>query len=161
MANTDRIAHRAFLIGMVFKGVDGCLELIGAAVLLLTTRPEIQQVVGWLTREELAEDPRDFFATHAVQVAQHLTAGTRHFAVAYLFVHGATKVALVVGLLRGLRWMYPVALIVLTAFVAYQVYRLARIPSWSLGLFTLLDVVVIALIWREWRFRGSHMPRPS
>lgn len=161
MANADRIAHRAFLIGMAFKGVDGCLELIGAAALLLTTRPEIQHVVGWLTREELVEDPRDFFATHAVHLAQHLTAGTQHFAAAYLFVHGAIKVALVIGLLRGLRWMYPVALIVLTAFIGYQLYRLARIPSWSLGLFTLLDVVVIALIWREWRFRGLRTPRTS
>lgn len=155
MVNADRLAHRAFLAGMVFKGVDGCLELIGALALFVTTRPEIQRVVAWLTREELAEDPNDFFATHAVSMAQHLTAGTQHFAAAYLLVHGAIKLALVAGLLRGLRWMFPVALIVLTAFVGYQLYRLAHVPSWALGLFTLLDVVVIALIGREWRARES------
>lgn len=161
MAHADRIAHGAFLIGMVFKGVDGCLELIGAAALLLVTRPEIQRVAEWLTREELAEDPRDFFATHAVHVAQHLTAGTQHFVAVYLFVHGAIKVALVAGLLRGLLWMFPVALIFLTTFIGYQLYRFAHIPSWSLGLFTLLDAVVIVLIWREWRFHGSHALRPG
>ncbi len=160
MANADRIAHRAFLAGMVFKGVDGCLELIGAAALLLTTRLEIQRVVAWLAREELVEDPRDFLASHAVHMAQHLTAGTQHFAAAYLLVHGAIKVALVVGLLRGLRWMFPVALVVLTGFIGYQLYRLAHVPSWALGLFTLIDAVVIALIWREWRLRGLQTLRP-
>lgn len=149
MVNADRLAHRAFLAGMVFKGVDGCLELIGAIALVLTTRPEILHLVAWL-REELAEDPTDFFATRAVSMAQHLTAGTQQFASAYLLVHGAIKLALVAGLLRELRWVFPVALAVLTAFVAYQVYRLAHLPSWPLGLFTLVDMVVIALIGREW-----------
>ncbi|TAM95176.1 MAG: DUF2127 domain-containing protein [Rhodanobacteraceae bacterium] len=162
MVNADRLAHRAFLAGMVFKGADGCLELIGAIALFVTARPEIQHLVAWLTREELTEDPNDFFAAHAVSMAQHLTAGTQHFAAAYLLVHGAIKLALVVGLLRGLRWMFPVALIVLTAFIGYQLYRLSHVPSWALGLFTLLDVVVVALIAREWRAEDTRAaPRLS
>ncbi len=150
MVNADRLTHRAVLVGRVFKGADGCLELIGAIALFLVTRPEIQHAVAWLAREELAEDPNDFFATHAVRMAQHLTAGSQHFAAAYLLVHGAIKLALVAGLLRGLRWVFPVALTVLTVFIGYQLYRLAHIPSWPLGLFTLLDIVVVALIGREW-----------
>ena len=151
MVNADRLAHRAFLAGMIFKGADGCIELIGAIALIATTRPEIQRAVAWLAREELAEDPTDFFATRAVSVAQHLTAGTQHFVAVYLLVHGAIKLTLVAGLLRGLRRVFPVALIILTAFIAYQLYRLAHLPSWALGLLTLLDVVVVALIGREWQ----------
>lgn len=159
MAKADRIGHRAFVVGMLFKGVDGCLELLGAIALLATTRPEIQHAVAWLTRAELAEDPTDFIATHAVNMAHHLTAGTEHFAAAYLLVHGVIKVALVVGLLRELRWMFPVALVVLTAFIGYQLYRLTYLPSWMLGLFTLLDVVVVALIAFEWRLQSLQTPR--
>lgn len=159
MVNADRLVHRAFLAGMVFKGADGCMELIGAVAILATTRPEIRHMVAWLTHEELAEDPNDFFATHAVNMAQHLTAGTQYFAAAYLLVHGVIKLALVTGLLRGLRRVFPLALIILTAFIGYQLYRLARIPSWSLGLFTLFDVVVVALIAREWRARKTPGPR--
>lgn len=159
MTKAERIGHRAFVAGMLFKGVDGCLELLGAIALLATTTPEIQHAVAWLTRAELAEDPTDFFATHAVNMAQHLTAGTEHFAAAYLLAHGAIKVALVVGLLRGLRWMFPVALVVLTAFIGYQLYRLTYLPSWALGLFTLLDVVVVILIGREWRVQSLPTPR--
>lgn len=157
MSHKGRFAHRAFLIGIFLHGVDGCLELLGGIALLVTTRPEIRQLVSWLAREELAEDPRDFLATHAVHIAQHLTAGTQHFVIAYLLVHGAIKMTLVAGMLRGLRWIFPVALIVLTAFIGYQLYRLAHLPSWALGLFTLLDIVVLALIWREWRSRESRV----
>ncbi|TAN03443.1 MAG: DUF2127 domain-containing protein [Rhodanobacteraceae bacterium] len=159
MVKADRLVHRAFLVGMIFKGADGFLELIGAIALFVTTRPEIQHMVAWLAREELAEDPTDFFATHAVNMAQHLTAGTQHFAAAYLLVHGVIKLALVAGLLRGLRWVFPVALVVLTAFIGYQLYRLAHFPSLALGLFTLLDVIVVVLVGREWRTRENHAPR--
>jgi uncharacterized membrane protein len=159
MVNADRFAHRAFLVGVFFKGLDGCLEMIGAAALFLTTRPEIRNAVASLTREELAEDPTDFFATHAVNMAQHLTSGTQHFAAAYLLAHGAIKLALVAGLLRELRWVFPVALVILTTFIGYQLYRFTQIPTWSLGLITLIDVVVVALIAREWRVRAMHVQR--
>ncbi len=161
MVDANPFTRPAFLAGMNFKGVEGCLGLIGSVALLMTTKPEILHVVAWLTREELAEDPTDLFATRALSMAQHLTASTQHFAAAYLLVHGAIKVALVAGLLRGLRWMFPVALIVLTAFIGYQLYRLVHIPSWSLGAFTLLDAMVVALIGHEWRARRERVPRLS
>jgi uncharacterized membrane protein len=159
MAQADRFTHRSFQAGLIFKGVDGCLELIGATALLVTTRSEIRHGVAWLTREELAEDPTDFVAIHADSMAHQLTAGTQHFAAAYLFVHGAIKLSLVVCLLRRMRWMFPVALVVLGAFIGYQLYRIVQIPSWPLALFTFLDVVVVALIWREWRTQvGQAQP---
>lgn len=159
MVNANRLAHRAFVIGVFLKGLDGCLELIGAVALVLTTRPEIRHAVAWLTREELAQDPTDFFANHVVSMAQHLTSGTRHFAAAYLLAHGVIKLALVAGLLRELRWVFPVALFILTIFIGYQVYRFTQMPTWSLGLITLIDVVVVALIAREWRMRALQMQR--
>ena len=154
MANPGRFAHRAFLAGTALKGLDGCLELLGGIILLTITRPEIRHMIALLTREEFAEDPSDFLANHAAHMAQQLTSGTQHFVAAYLLAHGAIKVALVAGLLRGVRWVFPLALGMLTAFIGYQVWRLMRIPSWALGVFTLIDMAVIALIWHEWR----HLP---
>lgn len=147
----DRASHAAFLVGVIFKGLDGCLELAGAAILLLITQQQIVHIVALLTRGELAEDPGDLLANYALRTAQHLSAGTQHFAALYLLAHGAIKVGLVVGLLRGLRWSYPTALACLAAFTVYQSVRLYRIPSWALGLFTLIDGVVMVLIWHEWR----------
>lgn len=156
MITADRFTHRAFVVGMLFKGVDGCLELIGAAALLLTTRPEIRDVVAWLTRAELVEDPTDFFATHAVRMAQHLTSGTEHFAAAYLLVHGGIKVALAACLLRELRWVFPVALIILTTFIGYQVDLWVHAPAWPLGVLTFVDIVVVVLVAKEWRMHRPH-----
>ncbi len=141
----------------MLKGLDGLLECIAGLALLLTTRNAILDVVGWLTREEIVEDPGDFVANHLVHLAQQLSLGTQHFAGIYLLGHGLIKLGLVIGLLRGARWSYPVAVAFLTAFIGYQSYRLAHTPSLSLSLLTAMDIAVVLLIVYEWlqRIRGA------
>lgn len=150
--------HRAFDIGIVLKGLDGLLECMGGLALLLTKRAAILDAVGWLTRQELIEDPGDFVANHVVHLAQQLSVSTQHFAGIYLLGHGLIKLCLVIGLLRGMRWSYPAAVVFLTAFIGYQCYRLAHTPSLSLTLLTILDVVVVLLIIHEWRHRIWRTP---
>jgi uncharacterized membrane protein len=104
-----------------------------------------------LTQHELVEDPHDWIATTARQAAAQLSANTRLFGGAYLIVHGLAKVVLVIGLLRGQRWAYPVGIGFLTLFIAYQLYRLSHQFSPGLLLLTLFDAVIVALIWREFR----------
>jgi len=145
------IYHRAFDIGILLKGLDGLLESTGGLALLLTGRPAIRGAVAWLTHQELIEDPGDVVASHLVHLAQQLSMDTQHFAGVYLLVHGVIKIGLVAALLRGLRWSYPAAVAVLTAFIGYQGYRLMHTPSLVLGLLTALDVAVVMLIVREWR----------
>lgn len=157
----DRICHRAFDIGIVLKGLDGLLECMGGVALLLTAPRAILDVVGWLTREELIEDPGDFVANHLVHLAQQLSLGTQHFAGAYLLGHGVIKLGLVIGLLRGARWSYPVAVAFLTAFIGYQSYRLMYAPSFALSLLTALDIAVVILIVREWSRRIRTAPTES
>ena len=81
-----------------------------------------------------------------------LSASTKLFGNVYLIARGLAKVVLVVGLLRGKRWAYPVAIAFLGLFIAYQCYRLSY--QFSLGLLplTLFDGIIVALIWREYRF---------
>lgn len=90
-------------------------------------------------------------AAWLLHAAEHLSSGTQHFASAYLLVHGAIKVGLVAGLLRGWHAAYPLALVLLTAFIGYQCYRLFRFHSPVLGVFTAIDIVIVLLIWHEWR----------
>ncbi|HUW53601.1 MAG TPA: DUF2127 domain-containing protein [Rhodanobacter sp.] len=145
------IYHRAFDIGILLKGLDGLLESTGGLALLLTSQPAIRGAVAWLTHQELIEDPGDVVANHLVHLAQRLSMDTQHFAGVYLLAHGVIKMGLVAALLRGLRWSYPAAVAVLTAFIGYQGYRLMHTPSLALGLLTALDVAVVMLIVREWR----------
>lgn len=152
----SRFTHQAFQIGILLKGLDGLLELVGGGALLLTSQQAIRDAVVWMTRRELLGDPGDFVANHLVHLARHLSVGTQHFAAAYLIVHGVVKLGLVIGLLREVRGSYPTALVVLTTFIGYQCYRLAHQPSASLLLLTVIDIVVVLLIAREWRLRRQH-----
>ena len=64
------------------------------------------------------------------------------------------------GLLRGWSWSYPAALLALTGFVAYQIYRASHTHGLLLIALTIFDTVVIALIWHEWRVaRRQHRDR--
>lgn len=152
------VSHRAFKLGILIKGLDGLLELFGGSALLLTSRPAIQHAVALLTRQELIEDPHDVVANYLLHMAQHLSLGTRNFAGIYLLAHGLVKIAMVVGLLRGVRWSYPVAVVLMIAFIGYQGYRLFHQPSSLLWLLTVIDVTVTALIVREWRHLPARRP---
>ena len=149
--NLQTASHRAFQVGVFLKGFDGVLDIVGGAALLLTTQPAIQRAVAFLTHEELIEDPHDFLANLLVRVAQHLSIHTQHFAGLYLLGHGIVKVGLAIGLLRGLLWSYPAALLFLTAFVFYQVYRVIHTFSITLSVLTAFDVAIALLILREWQ----------
>ncbi|MGH3786695.1 MAG: DUF2127 domain-containing protein [Pseudonocardiaceae bacterium] len=69
----------------------------------------------------------------------------------YLGLHGVVKLALVAVLLR--RWLpaYPIAVVVLGAFVVYELYRATRTGSMLLPLLAALDIAIIVVIVREYR----------
>lgn len=152
------LVHRAFLVGIVLKGCDGLLEMLGGGALLMSSHAEILRFVKFLTHGELIEDPNDFVANLLLRLARHLSVQTKHFASIYLLVHGVIKTGLVAGLWQGLLWSYPAALIFLSLFLIYQIYRLFHTPSLVLGLLTLLDIAIVCLIWFEWR---HHERRPT
>ena len=143
--------HRLFRAGMWLKGLDGLLELAGGIALLVLSSGQIVRVAAFVTRRELSEDPHDPVAHAILAAARHLALDVRHFAAAYLLVHGAVKVVLVAGLLAERRRAFPVALAVLGAFVAYQVYRTFASGSPVLAVLTAIDIGIIALVAREWR----------
>ena len=117
--------HRAFQIGVILKGVNGLLELIGGMLLL----------VG---------------LSHNTALARHLPPQDERFAAIFLLSHGVIKVLLVYALLRRKLWAYPVAIGVFAGFSVYQMYRYVIQPSGWLIALTVLDVIVILLTWAEW-----------
>ena len=149
--NTKAALHVAYLAGIGLKGLDGLLEMAGGAVLLLISRPAIVHLAEFLVQGELSEDPRDFIATHALHAAKNLSPGAQQFVSAYLLVHGAIKVGLVAGLLLRWRRAYPIALLLLTAFIGYQCFRLILFHSALLAAFTAIDIAIVVLIGFEWR----------
>jgi len=147
-----------FLLSVWIKGVAGLLETIGGLFLLCIPHTKLKALVLFLTAPELAEDPTDHIATLLQRLVQELGADTKLFASGYLIVHGIIKVVLVVGLLRRRLWSYPVSLWFLAAFIAYQVYRFYFTRSFWMIALTIVDLIVVFLIWREYQARkqGLH-----
>jgi uncharacterized membrane protein len=152
MKLTEKQIHLFFRIGVWSKGIDGALEVIAGFALLFTSTESLRTLVGWLTQGELQEDPTDFVATHLVEFFHRLSVGTKHFASAYLLVYGIAKMGLAAGLLCRKLWSYPTALAVLGIFLCYQVYRYSHNHSIGLGLISILDLIVIVLIWRDYKY---------
>jgi uncharacterized membrane protein len=142
----DRILHGTFRASILFKGIDGVLELIGGLVLAFVSSAYVSRVVEAVFRHELAQDPADFIANYLVHVAQTLSISSQMFGATYLLVHGAIKVTIVVSLWREDLKAYPIAGVVLVLFVIYQVFRLFSHFSALLLLLTVVDVVIIALL---------------
>jgi uncharacterized membrane protein len=139
-----------FKITVILKGIDGVLEVIGGVILLFVQPSTINAFVHWLTQHELSQDPHDFIARHLVNSAGDLTHGGTVFAAVYLLSHGIAKVVLVIALLRRQLWAYPGMIVLLGAFIAYQLYRLSYGFSLGLTLLTIFDAFVVWLTWREY-----------
>lgn len=157
----QRRIHFIYRVGVLLKALDGLFEIMGGVGLLMVAGGTLRALVELVTRHELSEDPHDLVANGLMQAAQGFSADSRHFAAAYLLAHGALKVFLAGNLWMEKRWVYPVALWILGAFVAYQGYRLAHTGSLLLAAFTLVDVAILWAIWREWRISTVHAPCAS
>ena len=145
------LLDKAFEVGIIFKGIDGALEVLAGLALLLVPSSAIQHLTWLITHHELTEDPGDFLATNAVRLGHQLAVGRITFALIFLLPHGAVKVALVLALLRQKLWAYPWALGALTVFLIYQIYLVIAHATIFTAALTILDVAIIWLVWREWQ----------
>ena len=144
----DKGIHDAFIVSVVVKGAFAALETILGVMLLFTG--SVVQFVLTLIQDELIEDPTDFFATH-IKSLLNPSHDAQVFGGLYLLSHGAVKLLLVAGLLRKKLWAYPASLAVFALFILYQMVRwLDTHSAWLLAL-TVVDLVVMWLIWHEYR----------
>ena len=150
-ATKSQLRELLFRISVALKGLHAVLEIVGGIALLVVSPALILRVIEFLTQDEIAEDPRDLVANYLLDAARHLSLGSQHFAAYYLLSHGVIKAFLVAALLKSKLWAYPLALTVFGAFIAYQLYRLTFTHSTGLIALSLFDLVVICLIWLEYR----------
>jgi uncharacterized membrane protein len=156
---------RVFEIGIIAKGLDGLVELVGGVLLLFVTPGSIHHLAAVITQGELSEDPHDVVARYILHTANGLTGSAVLFGAVYLLAHGGVKVALVIALLLNKLWAYPCMIVVLLIFIGYQLYRIALDPSAGLIALTIFDAMIVALTWREYRrqrrIRHDRSPRTA
>ncbi len=157
----EKEIHQVFDATLILKGAHAAIEVIGGALFYIVSGESIVRLVDFLAHGELLEDPHDFVANYFLATAQHFGGTAQAFAAGYLLFHGIVNGAIVVGLWKEKRWMYPAAIAVLLAFIGYQLYLLAFHYSFWLTAFTAVDVAVIFLVWHEYGVlkRMGSLPR--
>ena len=147
--------HEVFDIVVVLKGLNGLIEIIGGAVLLLIKAGTIMEWIEWMTQSELLQDPHDLLATSLERWAMSFGHDAQVFAGLYLLAHGVVKLTLAILLFKERPWVFPLALILFTALVAFSLNRLLTHWSWALTAFIVFDLFTIGIIAREWRDVGK------
>lgn len=145
--------HRVFEVSVLIKGVHAILEIVGGVMLAFSSTHVIARLVFVITEPLAALHGSDAIAAYFRHAAEAVSLDTKTFAALYLLLHGVIKIVLVVGLLRNKAWSYPAAVVAFSAFIAYQLYRFSFTHSLALIAITVFDVIVLALIWHEWRYR--------
>ncbi len=147
---TQKILDYFFQIGVLLKGINGALELLGSFIFLFFSTAKIDRFLIWISSSEIAEDPKDLIANWLINSANQLSVNAKVFIGLYLLSHGLVKVVLVIALLKNKLWSYPASIIFLLIFVAYQIERL--ISHFSIGflILTIFDLFIIFLIWQEY-----------
>jgi len=144
--------ERIYKLGIVIKGLDGLVEFV-AGVAVLISPPLVHRLLSMLIAElgEHNSRPFQFLANNVGRVDADLLKSGLIFLTIFLIVHGIVKLALVYCLLRRIVRAYPVALLILVIFLLYQVYVLIVHPTIAMALFSLLDAVIIWLVWEEYQ----------
>jgi uncharacterized membrane protein len=156
-AQEEKYLYRLFRVSIFLKGLISLVEIFAGIAVLFITPAMISNVIINISQNELAEEPASFLALHALPLAQQFSLTSTAFLAIYLFSRGLIKLALVVALLKNQLWAYPAALVVLGLFVLYQVYGIIVGHSLFLIALTIFDLIVMALIWHEYRLVRRHI----
>ena len=160
-AMMERYVYRLFRMGIFLKGMLSLVEIFAGSTILFISPAIIGGTLINLSQNELAEDPTSFIANHLLSIAQQFALTPRAFIALYLLSRGIIKLALVVALLKNQLWAYPAALIVLGFFIIYQVYEIYVGHSAFLIALTLFDMIIMWLIWHEYRVVRAHFSLSS
>jgi len=139
--------HQLFILSVILKGIHAAIELIGGIALYLFST---NAIIAWLWEAGRSSDLIAKFA-HGFSRPEH------EFYAFYLVSHGIVNGAIVAGLLLGKRWSYHATFIVLTLFIAYQLYRYSYTHDIGLVAISIIDLIVMVLAWNEYRLFKHHL----
>lgn len=147
-----------YKIGVAIKGFDGLVELVAGLALWLSPSL-VHLLLGSIVGEAGAHSGKvaQYIADNVGRVDNDFAKSSLVFLVVFLISHGLIKLALVYALLRRITKAYPYALAVLGGFLLYQMYVLVMHPTIGMVAFTVLDAIIIWLVWGEYKdLRDAH-----
>lgn len=151
----QQTGHRLFIVTLVAKAVLGAVQLLTAFAIYVGLAEKLPALAQWLFKAELAEDPNDFLATYIISLLGISPTSDLTFYTIYFSAHGVLHIAVVIALLNGASWAHYAAIVVLWAFVAYQMFEWAHVGGTALLILTAIDLLVIFITMREHRSKTA------
>jgi uncharacterized membrane protein len=144
-----------FRLSLIAKGADSVMEVIGGLLLIRPTR--IARYLSVLSQHEV-------YRGHAAlsgrldHLAQTITVHASLGEAIYLLVHGLAKVILIAAIFQNKRWGYVGLIGVLSIFTLVELTRAITAHEIVTGALGLFDLVIVILIYKEYRVRFLTRP---
>lgn len=152
------IITELFRLGMIWRIVYGAIRLVLGLILLKIVGSPISTLVQKIMSPEITEDPTDILYQVVNALMSHSAPQVTYFLAFYFIFWGFLDIFLSVYLLREKLWAFPVSLALIGTFVIYELIRFTHTHSLILLSVVFIDVLIMALILKEWRLiKKSHL----
>ena len=142
----SRWLHELFLATLLIKGSLARANALAGLGLVMTANHAILSLVGWPTRNRIAQGPGDAMARRMERAVRAFPIETRHF---HAFCLLMLAMAMVILLARHVIWAHPAVVALLLGFIACQLQHWSLAPSPPLLILSALGAIIIALVIRE------------
>jgi uncharacterized membrane protein len=142
--------HKLFWVAVSLKFLNGVLELTGGTLLMAMPQGGFLAWAHYFFDSELANDPNNMIANWLMNWATRFQNHDLVFISLYLIFRGVAKIVLSAMLLRGIKIAYPMAIVAFSIIDLWAIRHLLVHFSWLVLGLLVLDIIVIAIITREW-----------
>ncbi len=144
------VGEQIFRAGMYWRIIYGGIRIILASFLLNFVGTPAADAYHQVLKRLFIDDSDDhIFGFISQTLSEHGFAIT-YFVIAYFFFWGAVDIFLSLAMLRHLLWAFPLSLVLITAFILYEIYRYSHTHSDVLLVIIAVDVFLIYLIRQEY-----------
>ena len=142
--------HLIFLGGLLLKGFNALLELVSGLVLLLLPLPTLRSIAETLVKPILKVIPEGPWFERLERWSLALTPGSVLFAAWYFLSHAVVKALVVLCLVKGWMWAYPLSIAVFLGFMGFQTWEYLHRHGLMYMILNVMDLFLIVLTINEW-----------
>lgn len=146
-----KVIDKGFKAMLFIKGFGCFMEAMAGVFLALPISRILRNSLINFLQKELVEYSHDKFLNMLYKVVTGYNMDMNHFMIFYMISHGAAKFLIVYLLYKNKIWAYPLAMVVLGGFAAYQMYKFVHLHSVFLIILTAVDIILIIFIYLEYR----------
>ena len=147
--NERKIEAVIFYLSVYWRVLYGVASLLLGIYFLGFTGVPVGDIVTFLTRTELIEDPHDIWSTFFAKWLGENNMQVTLFTAIYFIFWGALDIFLYTSIILKKMWAYTVAMYLITGFSVYMLYRFFQTGSLILLGLICFDMFIVWLTYRE------------